>query len=179
MKVSHLLQIDLIKGLAIISVIITHSLPAFMLIRGFTNFYVWEAVPIFIVLMGVNAGMSFKRRGFSAFKISVLKPYFISRFERIVFPFALFSFLLIVAGALLFAFTGKNILYIGPTLITGVLPTGSGPGNYFVTLLFQFILVFPLVYWCYRKNPTLTVAACFFCEPRIRIVRSLLHWASW
>jgi hypothetical protein len=83
-----------------------------------------------------------------------------------VFPFALLSIIEIGLGIGIWVFTGKNVLpgkdvlHIGPMLILGVLPI-SGPGQYFITLLFQFIFVFPLIYYCYKKNPAATVISCF------------------
>ena len=40
----------------------------------------------------------------------------------------------------------------------------DGPGNYYVTLLFQFVLLFPLVFWGLRRRPRLTLAACLAIE---------------
>jgi peptidoglycan/LPS O-acetylase OafA/YrhL len=160
MKMPYLVQIDLLKGLAIISVIILHTLPAFMLILLFTNLCIWQAVPIFIILMSLTSGMSFTRRGYMTLKGFAFKSYLRGRFERIIYPFFFLFAFLVAVGALIFVITGRNILYIGALNIVGVLPV-SGPGNYFITLVFQFIFVFPLIYFGYKKAPKLTIVMCF------------------
>jgi hypothetical protein len=57
----HLPQLDVIKCLAIISVVILHSIPTFILKETFYQFYIGQAVIILITLMGVTMVISFDR----------------------------------------------------------------------------------------------------------------------
>ena len=47
-------------------------------------------------------------------------------------------------------------VHIGPLVVVGVLPLASAPGNYFVTILLEFAVLFPAVYWCWRRAPVAT-----------------------
>lgn len=50
--------------------------------------------------------------------------------------------------------------YIGFLNILGFLPV-TGPGNYFVTILFQFIIVSPAIYLLYKKSPVIMLLSLF------------------
>jgi len=158
-KKFNLLQIDLLKGIAIIFVLIFHTLPRETLDGIYFDFHIRQAVPIFILLLGLNMGMSFARQKFEL-NIGNIKKYLQNRFWRIIFPFLVLFFTTLLIGIAtsrikIYGILGKILLGI-----FGVLPI-SGPGNYFITILFQFILVFPLIFWLYRKYPKLTVVLCF------------------
>lgn len=58
----HYLQIDLIKAVAIVSVIILHSVPSSITASTISFFTMEQAVPVFLLIMGLNGTMSFKRR---------------------------------------------------------------------------------------------------------------------
>lgn len=155
----NLLQIDLLKGLAIIFVLIFHTLPRETLDDIYFDFHIRQAVPIFMLLLGLNMGMSIARR-YSKSKKFNFREYIGGRFWRIVFPFILLFLTTLLIGI------ATSRIKIGEILgkillgIFGVLPV-YGPGNYFITILFQFILVFPLIFWLYRRYPKLTVVLCF------------------
>ena len=51
----------------------------------------------------------------------------------------------------------------GPLLFAGYLPY-TGPGNYFLPLLVQFVLLSPLVFWGYMRRPRLTMLTLFGCN---------------
>ena len=50
LKQNHLENIDFIKGLAAISVILLHTLPESVLYGSFAVFHIWQAVPIFLFI---------------------------------------------------------------------------------------------------------------------------------
>ena len=155
---THYLQIDIIKGIAIIGVIIFHTLPenlpGNLLITSLSIFSVL-GVPIFFTIMGLNAAMSFKRRGYETLSQMYNKKYIKSRFERLFYPFFVIFLLSAVLGFLL-----KKNLYIGFLSILGYLPL-TGPGNYFISIAFQFVFVFPLLYYIYKKNPKFMLILTF------------------
>ena len=51
----------------------------------------------------------------------------------------------------------------------GILPF-SGPGNWFISVVFQSIVFLPLLYYLFNKNPRLTVIASFFFEGLFKIL---------
>lgn len=51
-------------------------------------------------------------------------------------------------------------MYFGPLTLIGYLPV-SRPGNYSISLVLQFILIFPLIYRFYLVYPKLAIVVCF------------------
>jgi peptidoglycan/LPS O-acetylase OafA/YrhL len=150
-------QIDLLKGLAIIAVLFLHGLPVAALTDGATVFYIGQAVPVLVVLMGVNATASMWRNGHNGLRHLYSRHYGLSRIDRLYVPFlfvlALSSLTALAKGTL----TPGGIV---SGLLGGTLPY-SGPGNYFVTFAFEFAVALPAFYWAYRRAPTRTVVAGF------------------
>lgn len=148
-------QIDVTKGLAIISVILLHALPKENLIDSYAIYHTWQAVPVFMVLMGVNLGMNFTD---SKPELSSLytKEYFQKKTERILFPLLWVYVLSIVGGLVWLLLYGQNKLEFNAYNFIGLLPV-SGPGNYFVTLVLQTILFFPVIDYLFQRKPSLTI----------------------
>lgn len=154
---AHLTQIDLLKGLAILAVVTGHTLSRAQLIDMGARFWNWQAVPIFVVVMGLNAASSYRRHEGARLRALYSRAYFRSRFDRLYVPFLL---LLLVSSALALAtgaLTAKGLVY---GLALGKLPF-TGPGNYFVTFLFQFVVIFPLIYWLYGRAPRAVIVGSF------------------
>ena len=155
-NLGYYLQIDLLKCIAIISVIIFHSfdftnnkaLPAFFSLIYFSILV--QAIPIFFILMGRNAGASFERKGMVKLGKLYSKTYFKARFYRLIVP-VIFIFIFS-----LFLGLQMDKIYLGILNLIGYLPL-TGPGNYFITIILQFIFVFPLIFFFYKKNPEITI----------------------
>uniref|UniRef100_I2Q4C9 Putative acyltransferase n=1 Tax=Desulfovibrio sp. U5L TaxID=596152 RepID=I2Q4C9_9BACT len=145
-------QIDILKGLAILCVLAQHCLTLRMLDQSWYLLHIGQAVPLFMVLMGYNARRSALVAPQSAPLYS--REYFGKYFHRILYPF-----LFILAGSFAFSWLdgvvyGRPFPPIDLTLFLGRLPS-EGVGNYFIPLLFQFILVFPLLNrWCSSHLPS-------------------------
>jgi peptidoglycan/LPS O-acetylase OafA/YrhL len=150
--------IDVIKGLAIVSVICLHTFSVSTLHQIAALFHIWQAVPVFIFLMGVNGASSLRHRDRRSLGELYSREYLSSRFDRIFVPY-LVAFLAVVLLDVVRNTDQRSAATLVVDLLTGELPIG-GPGNYFITLLFQFVLVFPLVYWGLRRRLLLTVAVC-------------------
>lgn len=150
-------QLDLIKGVAIISVILLHTLPRNILVAIFAHFHIWQAVPVFFILIGITLAISYSRR--EAGKIGQIysKSYFLSRVERVVIPFIIIFLVSLTFGIC------RGDFYVGWLYILGRLPV-IGNGNYFVSILLQYILIAPLIYFFYRKSPWASIATLFLIE---------------
>ena len=92
--------IDLIKGIAIVAVICLHTLSPGTLDAIGAQFYLWQAVPVFLFLMGLNATSSLRRRGGRTMRELYSRDYLAGRFDRVYVPF-LIAFLVTLALALL------------------------------------------------------------------------------
>lgn len=156
----HYLQIDILKAFAMISVIIIHTISLSIINKNLIfvfihSFFLIQAVPLFLLIMGRNSGASFKKHNFNNISDIYTVKYFKERFLRFVLPFVFIFILSLIVGILL----DKN-LYFGFFTFLGYLPL-PGPGNFFISMVFQFIFIFPLIYLFYIRNKKLTIIFSF------------------
>lgn len=138
-------KIDYIKAISIISVIMLHTIPKNILEISLARFHIWNAVPVFIILMSFTTYISFTNKN-NLNELYNIK-YFKRRFERIILPVLVIFIFEIIIGLLL-----KKDIYIGIKSLILYLPI-TGPGNYYITLLLQYIILAPLLFYCYKKRP--------------------------
>jgi hypothetical protein len=205
---SNILQIDLLKCLAILSVVIGHivsyqattdsnvvSIISKQIVdipinthinfdfiylinietiyNTFTHWITYSAlstqqvIPIFIIIMSFNLSLAFYRRGYSELKQYYSLNEMKNKIRRYFIPYLLIFFISVIFGLLLFLITNRQILYINFRLLMGYLPI-NGPGNYFIALVIQMVLLFPLLFIFYKYNRNLCLIVsfllAFFCE---------------
>ena len=158
----HYQQIDVAKGLAIISVILLHSLELRFRQSTYATFHIGQAVPVFMILMGLNQGLVALRRPL-AFADLYTRLYFARRVDRLLVPLLLIYAASLLAGLLWLWLTDQNKLDLNFYSLIGLLPV-SGPGNYFVTLVLQSILLLPLIGYCFQRRPVATVVVLVISE---------------
>lgn len=150
----HFQQIDILKGLAIIAVLLLHSLSREQLVGSYAVFHIWQAVPVFMVLMGLNLGMSYGSRTLR-FDQLYTPHYFQKKALRIIFPLLLIYIIALVAGYVSEQVYALEIYTLGWKNLIGVLPV-SGKGNYFITLLLQSLIALPLIGYTFHRWPVRT-----------------------
>jgi peptidoglycan/LPS O-acetylase OafA/YrhL len=155
---SRSLAIDLVKGIAIVSVVCLHTLSEGTLEELGARFHIWQAVTVFLFLLGLNAASSMRRRGGRTLRELYSSDYLAGRFDRVYVPF-LIAFAVTLALAILTHTPHSSGVRLVGDLIVGLFPI-DGPGNYFVTLLFEFVLAFPLIFWGLRRWPRGTLLLC-------------------
>jgi peptidoglycan/LPS O-acetylase OafA/YrhL len=153
--VSH--RIDVLKGVAIVAVIVLHGLPDAARYDSLSALHYWQAVPVFLFLMGFNGAGSFLRSGARDLRALYGRGYWRRRALRLGVPIGIAWLASLVLGAI----AGK--LEIGPLLLAGVFPM-SGPGNYFITLTVEFTVLAPLLFVLVRRAPWATLAVVFALE---------------
>ncbi|MFX1602249.1 MAG: acyltransferase family protein [Promethearchaeota archaeon] len=155
-------QVDALKAFAIALVVMDHSLT--WELKSAIGGVFWErtAIPIFMIVMGFNMGLSFKRRGATSLRELYSWSYFKNKIQRYVFPFLI----LYVASFLLGVFF--NAVTFNEYSLIGWLPFW-GPGNWFIPVLLSSILVLPLVYRGYITRPKLTIFLCFMSEVLLQL----------
>jgi len=153
----YFFQLDVLKAIAIIFVVMDHSL--YWDVKGEIGSLFWErlSIPFFLIVMGFNMGYSFKYSGATSLRELYSLKYFKSKIARYVLPFAV----LYMGSILVGAFLGR--LNFDAWIFLGYLPFW-GPGNWFIPLLLGTIVVFPLIYWMFKKQPILTLIFCFLSE---------------
>ena len=150
---SYIPQIDLLKGVAIISVIIQHSVTKNQLSQTLSQFHIWQAIPIFFIVMGFTSMIYFSQK-----KINIRSfdwsNYLAGRYTRILIPYLIIFFISLLYGIY------HNKYYFGLGYFIGLLPV-SGPGAYFNSILFQYIFISPFIYFFYQKSPKYMLIALF------------------
>lgn len=127
--------IDYLKGLCIISVVLTHSIPSEW--QNAIGFPFWgaQAVPIFLIIQSFH----YLKHG-QLPNINLKKM-----FKRIVIPFVMIQ--VIMVGVIVVRyFLGSGVLSTPLTLL--LLSGGGGPGSYYFWIYLQFALILlPLFGW--------------------------------
>jgi peptidoglycan/LPS O-acetylase OafA/YrhL len=150
-------QIDIIKGLAIISVIILHSLSTPIKLSIGAPFYIWQAVPIFIIMAGYNGAMSCYAKSSVTLRQCYNWSILSRRFHRILVPF---FWIWILQQIIIIAFLGQSPCL--SDLVKSLISGGQGAGTYFVPVILQHILILPALFWMGMRSPTLMVFSALF-----------------
>nr|WP_320161562.1 acyltransferase [uncultured Methanoregula sp.] len=164
-------QIDVLKAFAIIAVVLLHALPfAFFLSIG-SPYYLWQAVPVFIVIAGFTGAYAYKRYGSATLKQCYDPSLIIRRFKRLLIPFLLCYIIEII---LLYIF---NQISLDPaSLILSLLTGGYGWGAYFIPIMLQSIIIVPLLYLLSRRNPDQMVIIALILTIVFDIIVFLIGW---
>lgn len=148
-------KIDLLKAVAIVSVIILHSITDNTMRNQLgIPFLVLQAVPIFMILMGLNNSRSFIKINPHTFREAFSWDFFEHRFDRIIFVyfFAVSLEVLVTIVIRKVSFTDIILLYL-----TG----GIGPGSYFVPIMIQTLFILPILYVAANKNANYMLLGSF------------------
>jgi peptidoglycan/LPS O-acetylase OafA/YrhL len=145
--------IDLLKGLAIMSVLWQHTVTPAFTDDVWGNVWIRTAVPIFIVLMGLNLMRSAVRRGGVDLSRPALRDFYGRRVRRIAVPL-----LLVLAAAYVIA-AGRGELHPESGWLLLGFPVNA-PGNYFLPALIGLVLLFPLIGWAFARRPLVALVAC-------------------
>ncbi len=141
-------QIDFLKAIMILLVIFDHTVP--WSYKNYMGVGLWEriSIPVFLVIMGFNMGLSFQRSGEKSLKKLYSKHYFKKKFWRYIWPFIILYIFSSAIGFILEGFNAFNQYedsFFPQHLFLGILPFW-GPGNWFIPVIFISIIIMPLLY---------------------------------
>jgi hypothetical protein len=160
---THFFQIDFLKAAMIFLVIFDHMVS--WNIKNDLGVALWEriSIPVFLVILGFNMGHSFRRHGASSLKQLYSWRYFKSKIWRYVVPFAILYAVSTFIGLFMYGFNYElmyNYQYSpshGFINLFYLYMPFWGPGNWFIMVIMQSILIVPLLYWFFTKKPYLAV----------------------
>ncbi len=163
-------QVDFLKAAMIFLVIFDHMV--YWDVKNYIGVALWEriSIPVFLVIMGFNMGLSFQRKKATKLRELYSWSYFKSKFLRYIVPFLVLYAVSTFIGLFMYGFN-LSAMYHGQyypnhgiiNLFIGILPFW-GPGNWFLPVIFQSILIMPLLYKAFTKKPILTLILCFVVE---------------
>lgn len=148
------LQIDLLKGMAILVVIFQHSMSGATFQQIGAPIYLHQAVGMFMVLAGYNAALSYARRGVDSVAAGYQWPALSRALTRLLAPY-----LTIMAIEVLLS-TDRQATTAGE-YTTRLLIGGWGWGSYFVPVIVVHTLLFPIVYRFAQQGPALLLPVAF------------------
>ena len=141
-------QVDFLKAVMIFLVIFDHTIP--WTLKGDIGVALWEriSIPVFLVIMGFNMGLSFRRVDDPSLRKLYSLRYFKRKFWRYIYPFMVLWIVSTLIGLSINEVNALNQYRPGWNffhLFIGILPFW-GPGNWFLPVIFWTILIMPLLY---------------------------------
>jgi hypothetical protein len=163
-------QVDFLKAAMIFLVIFDHIVS--WSIKSYIAVTFWEriSIPVFLVIMGFNMGRSLQRSEAETLRQLYSWSYFKRKILRYIVPFLVLYAASTFIGLFMYNFDFiamyDNQYYPNHgimNLFIGILPFW-GPGNWFIPVILQSILIIPLLYRGFKKKPVLTLILCFIVE---------------
>jgi len=160
--------LDILKGLAIVIVLITHYawtreqrlIPIF-------PYLIDMAVPIFMIISGYVGALSFHRHGID----SLIDAYSFKEISRKIIRYTI-PFIIIVLWQIIDPNTAINADGI-MAKIRWIINGASGPGSYYYPVLIQLVFIFPLIYFVIERKGRLGLWICL----GINAVYEVLKWS--
>jgi hypothetical protein len=163
-------QVDILKAAMIFLVIFDHIVS--WNIKSYVAVSLWEriSIPVFLVIMGFNMGRSFQKDGLQTLRELYTWKYFKKKIFRYILPFLVLYIASTFIGLFMYGFD-LTAMWWGQfypdhsflQLFTGYL-LFWGPGNWFLPVLFQSVIIIPLIYWVFTKKRILALLLCFVVE---------------
>ncbi|MFX1570332.1 MAG: acyltransferase family protein [Promethearchaeota archaeon] len=169
-------QVDFLKAVMIFLVIFDHMV--YWDIKNQIGVILWEriSIPVFLVILGFNMGRSFQKNGANTLRELYSWTYFKKKIMRYIVPFLVLYTASTLIGLIMYNFdfiAMYNTQYYPNhgiiNLFTGIM-VFWGPGNWFIPLLLQSIIVVPLLYKAFAKDPSLSLVACFIIEISMQFI---------
>jgi len=176
-------QVDIMKTWMIFLVILDHSTTHDFLGQYYSALWERIAIPGFIVVMGFNLGISFNEKGITTIKEAYSKKYFVSKMKRYIIPYIILYFIQGIIYLIVHLNFQSEIIEVMPYDLEGLRLLGFtffwGPGMWFIPVLFGSILIFPLLYICFKKAPITTFMACFVIEWAMHLLAFNIYFGNW
>ena len=145
--------IDILKGLCILMVIVTHCNWSDDQRRFFLfPFWIDMAVPIFMLITGYVYTKSFIKNEIETLDDAYNKKYLIKNFIRYTVPYIIAFAIEFIAYAISYfrhSSSIKSLAVLGAyTFFRG----GAGPGSYYYPIMIQVIIIFPIIFMLVRRH---------------------------
>lgn len=175
MKENRIIEYDFIKGIAIVSVILLHTLDAYLIPSG-AFFHMWQAVPLFVLISFI---LLFKK-----LEITSLKEYYSwenikKTLKKILVPFILIELLILLIFIIKGNFSSLPLSYKA---------LGAGPGAYYPFIYLQIWIFAPLFFIMMKNHKwggwfilltisILTILSCIFLKEEFLYKRWFIRYA--
>lgn len=154
-RTQRIVAIDYLKAMATILVILAHALTKSQRLKIAGPFWISMAVPIFMIISGFTNSLSADRSDRNSWQELYQKQRIKNGLKRILVPYFIIVSLEYMIGfyQLLFLNTGPFIGFTFSDYLFYLLTGGTTPGSYYIPIMIQLILIFPLLLNFYRRSP--------------------------
>lgn len=148
--------IDIIKGLMIFFIIVTHFRFVYPDDYKRYGFFFWidMAVPVFMIITGYITSIQYRKRGIESFDQAYSIEVVIPKVLRFLVPF----FLIMLLELPYMILVNKTGII---ELIANIVRGGVGPGAYYTPVMIQLVFLVPLIYVLIKKYDWFGVILCF------------------
>ena len=142
--------IDLLKGICIIFVIVTHfSWTDEEKLQYYFPFWLNMAVPLFMIVSGYVYAFSFRKHKIEKICDAYAPKSLVSKAVRYTVPFAIAYLIEILYMVKTGRFVADEDVLLN--LTSDFMVGGYGPGSYYYPLMIQFIFVYPVIYFIIKR----------------------------
>ncbi len=164
-------NLDVIKGVCIVMVIIHHSLMSERSERVLLfPFWIYMAVPIFMVITGYVSGLSFSRRTPFSLRDAYRPVPVITKCLRYILPYIPVFILEIAYYAAVL-----RVRYSPGRLLVLFLRGGHGLGSYYFPVILQLVFLLPLIWYVIDRWEFRGLIGCFVFTVLFEAVKAALH----
>lgn len=163
-------NIDLLKTISILLVIVIHALPMDVQMVLGRPFTMQHAVPVFMILFGYNRVKSIEKRNLTGASDLYEWTYLWKQLKAILVPYT--------AIWVIFEFTyfGLGQGTVPLDLFESFVVGGRGPGGYFILLMVQAILFFPILFQIMdRFQPVKALTGIFLVNILLEMMSVNMH----
>lgn len=167
-------RLDLLKGLAVMAVIALHVRVGRMEVQrafGYT-FWIGMAVPVFMLVSAYLFTLSYIRKGWNSAADALAFENLMPAMTRFLMPFLL---LFPLEVWMTLRERGQDGWWY---LIERFPLGGFGSGSYYVTLLVEFLLFFPLLSFAVRRSPYRALICAFVVNVLVEVMSYGLHMSN-
>lgn len=142
--------IDLLKGICIVFVIVTHfSWTEDEKLAYFFPYWLNMAVPLFMIISGYVYAFSYRKNKIECFSEAYLPKNVIPKLIRYTIPYMV-AFVIEIS----YMISKQKLAVDGElplTLVKSFIVGGFGPGTYYYPMMIQFVFVYPVVYFIVKR----------------------------
>ncbi|MBP9997263.1 MAG: acyltransferase family protein [Lachnospiraceae bacterium] len=161
--------IDILKGISIIFVIITHyGWNEDQRLAALFPYYIDMAVPTFMVISGYVFSASYLKKGIIHFEDAYELIHVVKRVIRYTIPF-LVAYLLEVGFTL---YNNNEISFSG--FVINFLKGGFGPGSYYYPEMIQLTFFLPVILFSMKKVPKIGLCFWFVFNMFYELIKTVL-----
>ncbi len=140
--------LDILKGISVLFITATHyDFTDWNRLDYFFPYWIDTAVPIFMLISGYVATMSYRKQNVTTIEQAYALPTIVGKIVRYTIPF-LFAYV-VETGYSMFVNGLQSFKGLG--LFIYLVKGGEGPGAFYYPLLIQLIFVFPLIYFLIQR----------------------------